>query len=485
MLFDPTVLLDAVSQVPVAPIVATPTDSPPPVALQSRIDTQTNQLSVGGVGALQNANNGSGELSVSLDGGRGDSSPPPDSVTQAISGPSWVGGKIGVKSTVALGALGTVDVSASHVLHQELVDDGHYVLAQTFKDDSSANAVMTLPDFGPISNKIGGETDIDADASRPTSVLASEVRTNLYRSRIYYAGAIKPLPKLSVETGASLISQSADGDVAGVSNQDRSTAFSPRVTVIYTPWADAKWTVAFERHVDPLNVSDFVAAVSNRSQAGRFDLAVQPNEDLRYHADVSQGLPGGATASLSATQSSNGIAVEQLMLSPSLQSPSSAKLDSAEHVDFSLKAPLVFAGLMGAVLETSAGWSRSMVIDPLTQERRGLSGEQPMQFRIGLIQTLPSTQLSWGVHTAAGGRRTYYGDGSSLTVDAPPTWDAFLQYRPGPVLVRFQISGVAGTPSLLTEGRTTAYVDQGPYSAFGGGIQSTAPQVSLLLKTAL
>jgi hypothetical protein len=481
MLFDPVVLLEAVSQAP-APM---PADSPPPVSLQSHVDAQSNQLSVGGVGSLQSLSNGSGEVSVSLDGGRGDNASPADAIVPTVGGPSWIGGKVGVKSSLTLGALGAVDVNVSHVLHQEVVDDGHYVLAQTFKGDSVASAAMTLPDLGPVSNKVGGETNIDAAASRPSSVAASEVRTDLYRSRLYYTGTMKPLPQLSIETGVSLISQSADSDVEGASHEVRSTAFSPKLVAVYTPWTDAKWSVAVERHVDPLSVNDFVAAVSNRSQEERFDLTFQPNADLRYHAAVSQGFPGGATASLMATQSRDGMTLEQVMLSPSLQSPNSVKLDSAEHVDLSLKAPLEFAGLTGAVLETSAGWSRSMVIDPLTQERRGLSGEQPLQIRIGLEQTLPSTPVSWGVHTAAGGQRTYYGDGSTLTVDAPPTWDAFLQYRPGPVLVRFQISGVAGTPSLLTEGRASALVQQGPYAAFGGGVQNTAPQVSLLLKTAL
>jgi hypothetical protein len=467
------------------PIALPPTGAPALIGLQTSTDIQPNSVSIGGVGALQNLGGGSGRVSVSFDSGRGDTNTGVDVAAPATPGPNWIGGKMGLSSNVGLGALGALELSATHVLHQEVANDGRYALGETVKADTTASATLMLPTIGSFSSRIGAQANVNADVSRSSAEASLMTRTDFNQTRVFYAGTFAPAPALSVETGASLVAQSIGGSAGGVTDQNQSAVFSPRVAAIVTPWADAKWSVALERHVDTLNTNDFLAALDNRSQQGRFDLLVAPNTDLRYRAEVRQGLPGGVDASVAIMQTRDGEAVEQLMLSPSLQAPNSVRLDSSQQVNLSVKAPLELAGLSGAVLETNAGWTRSTVVDPLTAERRGLSGEQPFQLSVGLVQKIPATSFSWGVHSAAGGRRTYYGDNSALTVDAPASWDAFLQYQPGRMLIRLKVSGLAGTPSTLTEGRA-AFLNQDLFTAFGAGAQSnTSPQLSLLFKTAL
>jgi hypothetical protein len=456
---------------------------PAEIPAEAAADARSSLVAVAGDSALPSAAGDKGRLTWTFDGGRGD--PFAANAAQAPARPDWLAEAADLASTLDLGPLGDLDVAAAQRVRQDVTDDGRFALGRTLNVAAGASAALKLPSIGPVESALGAGFDerVKSAWSGGGSRTASDA--DFQDADLSYGASVKPVRGLLLTATAKLDAQAAAANLPGAETTTRATSVSPGVSASMAPLPGSNWRVAVERHVDPLDADAYLAAAADRAAQGRYALSVTPSEDFRYEAELHQKLPGGAQAQLGLSHREAGGAVEPLLVAPTVKAPDSVRLDSADAAHVGVSAPAAFLGLSGGVIETSADWTRSIVTDPLTATRRELSGEQPLQVKIALRQARPNSAFSWGVQGLAGGRRTFFGDGGALTVDAPPRWDAYVQYayRPAAVSLKLEMSGSAGAADAFNAGRSIS----GPQSleALGFGAASEAPQVSLQLKAAL
>jgi len=456
---------------------------PPAIPAEAAADARSSLVAVAGDNVLPSSGGDGGRLTWTFDGGRGD--PLAADASQAPTSPDWLAEAANLASTLDLGPLGALDLSAAQRVRQDVMDDGRFALGRTLNVAAGAGAALTLPPVGILGSSLGASLDDITKSAWSGGESRSASAANFQAARVYYAASVRPLSGILLVAGARMDAQAANAALPGAEMQTRATAISPILSAALSLLPGADWRVAIERHVDPLDADAYLAAAGDRAAEGRYALQVTPNEDLRYAVEFRQTLPGGVEAHVNLAYRQDGDAVEALLVAPTVKAPDSVRLDSADNAQVSLSAPAPVLGRVGAVIETSADWTRSIVTDPLTATRRELSGEQPLQLKIGLKQTPSTGSFSWGVQGEAGGRRTYFGDGGALSVDAPPRWNAFVEYayKPASVSLKLEVSGAAGAAEALNEGRSIS----GPQSleALGFAAAGEAPQVSVQLKAAL
>ncbi len=202
----------------------------------------------------------------------------------------------------------------------------------------------------------------------------------------------------------STISQS--GDV----NQERSFFFlKPRGVLTYSPDQAKLTRLRLERQVSQLDFDNFVSATVFQDD----DLALG-NPDLRpettWVAEVSHERRFGELGVVKLTAFHHWISDVQdlLPLTPMFEAPGNIGDGRRWGIVLETTLPLDSLGLTGAQLEFKARWQDSTVVDPVTLERRVLSGgaesRRPLPFHgenqyavtLDFRQDFSAARVAWG-----------------------------------------------------------------------------------------
>ncbi len=202
----------------------------------------------------------------------------------------------------------------------------------------------------------------------------------------------------------STISQS--GDV----NQERNFFFlKPRGVLTYSPGEGKLTRLRLEREVSQLDFKDFVSATVFQDD----DLALG-NPDLRpettWVAEVSHERRFGELGVVKLTAFHHWISDVQdlLPLTPMFETPGNIGDGRRWGAVLKTTLPLDSLGLAGAQLEFKARWQDSTVVDPVTLDRRVLSGDtetrRPLPFRgenqyaftLDFRQDFNAAHVAWG-----------------------------------------------------------------------------------------
>jgi len=202
----------------------------------------------------------------------------------------------------------------------------------------------------------------------------------------------------------STISQS--GDV----NQERNFFFlKPRGVLTYSPGEGKLTRLRLEREVSQLDFKDFVSATVFQDD----DLALG-NPDLRpettWVAEVSHERRFGELGVVKLTAFHHWISDVQdlLPLTPMFETPGNIGDGRRWGAVLETTLPLDSLGLAGAQLEFKARWQDSTVVDPVTLDRRVLSGDtetrRPLPFRgenqyaftLDFRQDFNAAHVAWG-----------------------------------------------------------------------------------------
>lgn len=280
----------------------------------------------------------------------------------------------------------------------------------------------------------------------PVPLPASDVKVEELRGEVFALVNWRPSPEWTLEGGVrverSTMTQSGDTD------KERSFTYpKPRVVATWSPTKEDQLRVRVEREVGQLNLQDFASEVnlnSGQQSTGNSDL--EPNKTWVYEATYEKRFWDGAAAVLTyrheditdvvdlyprdvmVDTDNDGIPdTNVLMVGPG--NIGDAKNDL---LIFNLTLPLANVGLKGGELKLQTQWQDSEVTDPLTGDRRRISGQRPENITVNFRQDLPDHKLTFGFGWFQGWRESYYQIESVENLRLKDFYSSFIEWKPDP-----------------------------------------------------
>lgn len=281
---------------------------------------------------------------------------------------------------------------------------------------------------------------------------ASDVRVEELRGELFAQGTWRPNPQWSLEAGVrveqSTITQS--GDTA----QERSFTYpKPRLLTTWSPTENDQVRLRVEREVGQLDFRDFISTVdlnSDRVDAGNADL--RPDQRWIYEAAFEKRFWENGAAVLTfrhediedvvdvfpfltlVDDNDDGVPDDVngdgLPDTRRVAGPGNIGEGTNDAVELSLTLPLKNLGLAGGELKATGIWQTGEVIDPLTGEKRGISGQRPDTINVNFRQDLPAQKLTFGFGWFAGWEEDYYRLEEVQSLRLEHFYSSFVEWKP-------------------------------------------------------
>lgn len=280
----------------------------------------------------------------------------------------------------------------------------------------------------------------------PVTLPASDVFVEELRGELYAQGSWRPAPEWTLEAGIrverSTIEQSGD------TNKRRSFTYpKPRLLASWSPTSDDQVRLRVERELGQLNFQDFASEVnlnSGQQSTGNSDL--EPSKTWVYEAAYEKRFWDGAAAVLTLRHEDISDVVDLFPRRIPVDTDNDGIDDSTalvsgpgnigdgtnNVVSFNLTLPLAKIGLQGAELKAETQWQDSEVTDPLTGEKRRISGQRPENVEVNFRQDMPEYNLTFGLGWFQGWRETYYQEASIEALRLKDFYNSFVEWKPNP-----------------------------------------------------
>jgi hypothetical protein len=247
-------------------------------------------------------------------------------------------------------------------------------------------------------------------------------------------------PTLRYEFGARYETSEITTSVA---TTDKSLEYlKPRFLVSYTPNPASQYSLRIEKEVSQLSFNDFTASAqlqNNTTVSGNADIV--PDQSTVYEARY-QWRSGQSSFAVSYTYRDRVDIIDRNILTLEVTDPDTmvTTVESFEINDnvgdgyfqsfaISGAAPLDRFGIPNAILNYRTSWMKSEMTDPITGEKRPISGPPPFQWRLEFTQDLPARGISWGLE-ASGEREAIQFRPSEIFIRrGDPNFGAFVEYQ--------------------------------------------------------
>jgi outer membrane receptor protein involved in Fe transport len=286
----------------------------------------------------------------------------------------------------------------------------------------------------------------------PVPLPAADVLIEELRGEVYAQGTWRPNPRWSFEAGArverSTLTQS------GVTSLERSFDYpTPRLLATWSPTKNNQVRMRIEREVGQLNFRDFGSNIdlnADRVDAGNSSL--EPDKRWIYEAAFEKRFwdKGAIVATLrhediedvldqfpflvlvddngdGIPDDGNGDGQPDVELVAGPGNIGDGRNDVAE---LSLTLPLAKLGLEGGEIKATGVWQKSEVTDPLTGEKRRISGQRPDNININFRQDLPAQKLTFGLGWFAGWEEDYYRLQEVQSLRLRNFYSSFIEWKP-------------------------------------------------------
>jgi outer membrane receptor protein involved in Fe transport len=306
-------------------------------------------------------------------------------------------------------------------------------------------------------NHQDSETDLTVNA-RPVLVPAANVTVEELRGEVFGRGTWQATSKLTLEAGARQEASrvTSDGDVV----LRKSLHFlKPRAAATWSPDSDSQLRLRIEREVGQLNFDDFVASSAVASTgtvvAGNPDL--NPQQQWVYEAAYERRFWGAGAALITvrhyditdtvdrgpARDAMGAIIRDPVTGQAAADRPDNIGPGAKDEIQASLTLPLERFGIHAAQLKLQSTWRDTEVRDPISGQKREISGQHPIDWEGHYSQDLPQWNATWGVD-AIGGYRERFFRLSEIETKKYSTWVVLYgEYKPRPDLsVRVEVNGV-------------------------------------------
>jgi outer membrane receptor protein involved in Fe transport len=254
------------------------------------------------------------------------------------------------------------------------------------------------------------------------------------RGEVFASATWKLDPSLSLEGGVRLeyskISETGD------SRRSRSFFYpKPRLLLSWAPDEKTQLRLRTELYVGQLDFSNFVAS-SNLAgfgvAAGNADL--RPEQRWQFEAAIERHFwdRGGLVVSLLHEEVTD--LQDFIPVGGGLDAPGNIPHATSDKLSLTGTIPLDFLGIKNGLLKPNLYWTTSSLIDPVTGERRRISGQRNINSYYDFTQDLDEWKSTWGFSTGTSFGRTNWriAQISRFTIHNSPYLNAFWTYKPAP-----------------------------------------------------
>jgi outer membrane receptor protein involved in Fe transport len=285
-----------------------------------------------------------------------------------------------------------------------------------------------------------------AQNGTPVPLPASDVKVEETRGEAFVQSSWRPAPQWTLEGGIrverSTITQTGD------TNKERSFTYpKPRLVATWSPTEDDQLRVRVEREVGQLNFQDFASEVnlnSGQQSTGNSDL--EPDKTWVYEVAYEKRFWDGAAAVLTFRHEDISDVIDLFPRDIDVDTDNDGIPDSTtlvvgpgnigdgknDEITFNLTLPLASLGLKGAEVKVETEWQNSEVTDPLTGEKRRISGQRPQEINFNFRQDLPEYNLTFGVGWFTGWEESYYQIDAVDNLRLRDYYHSFVEWKPDP-----------------------------------------------------
>lgn len=309
-----------------------------------------------------------------------------------------------------------------YAMSPELSFEGGGEIAYNYREQQVALAVNGAP--------------IDLDAS---DVLVEELR-----GEVFGQASWRPSKEWSFEAGLRV--EQSKIEQSGEIEKSRSFTYpKPRLVGTWSPTEDDQLRLRIEREVGQLNFQEFASEVnlnSGQQNTGNSDL--EPAKSWVYEAAYEKRFWDGAAAVLTFRHEDISDVIDLFPRRVQVDTDNDGVPDTTAFVEgpgnigdgqndsvtFNLTLPLKNFGWQGAEVRMETQWQESEVTDPLTGDKRRISGQRPEDISFNFRQDLPEQSLTFGLGWFQGWRESYYQGRSIESLKLRDFYNSFIEWKP-------------------------------------------------------
>lgn len=240
-------------------------------------------------------------------------------------------------------------------------------------------------------------------------------RVEELRGQAFGQASWKISDRLSVELNSRL--ELSRISLSGDARQSKFLVYpKPRLALTWSPRPTSQLRLKLERVVGQLSFSDFIASAQfadDRVFAGNSDL--EPQSEWILEAAAKQRFWDKGAVTLTVRHRRLSDAIDYVAIDEQFEAIGNIGTGRASDAALILTAPLDRLALTGVTLRGNGTWRSSRVIDPLTGERRRISGQRPFEGSIGFTHDLAQASCLMVPTPTPAGASAIGGCGNSLT----------------------------------------------------------------------
>lgn len=261
----------------------------------------------------------------------------------------------------------------------------------------------------------------------------SDVRIEERRMEAALSAVWRPSEAWSIEGGLrvemSALRQSGDTPM------ERNFVYpKPRLAADWERDRDS-FHLALSREVGQLDFEDFVASAAldtGAVSAGNAEL--EPDKTWRFVAGWEWRFHDDGALGLTWTHERIDDVVDRVLVvsgDDAFDAPGNIGEGRRDTFEAEFSASLDGIGMTGFRLSSALLWRSSSVTDPTTGDRRGISGEPPLEGRIRLTQVVPAHRITWGLGVDLAEREAKYRYDEVKLKREALSWSLFAERRIG------------------------------------------------------
>ncbi|KQZ06387.1 TonB-dependent receptor [Caulobacter sp. Root1455] len=259
----------------------------------------------------------------------------------------------------------------------------------------------------------------------PPHVKVEELRGEAAGKAVWRAN-----PKLTVEAGArmevSRITQSGGVDL------ERSFFYpKPRVLVTWNPTGADQLRVRVEREVGQLDFGDFIASADlTAGSQDSADANLEPQRSWVGEVAWERRFWGAGSISATLTHSEISDVVDYKPLPTGGDAPSNIGDGRSDQFVIAMTVPTQKLGISGGQIKGRLSWFDSEVTDPVTLEKRRITGATPFVCDLRFTRDMPGGKWSWGVVTFCPTENSRFRFNEVRTNRQEQYFEGFVEWKP-------------------------------------------------------
>jgi hypothetical protein len=278
---------------------------------------------------------------------------------------------------------------------------------------------------------------------------SATARVEERRGEVFFQGTWKYAPDWMLEAGAraefSTISES------GSVSLSRSFFYpKPRVVLTWTPDSDSQLRLRYEKIVGQLDFTKFIAS-ANLSATGVTvgNENLRPDQHTQFEISFERHFWGKGAVVLTYMHENIKDVVDLVpIVAPGgvFDAPGNIGNGSNEQFTLQVTLPLDKFYVPGGLLTTTSIFDITAVRDPVTGEKRVISGQRPQNIKIKFTQDIDSLKSTWGIFYYNGWDEEYFRLAQVRHRKVvPPYFEVFWDWKPSVAwAVHFGINDVTG-----------------------------------------